>query len=875
MRPVCLLLALAVLVCTPSAAIGEQVATTVAPETSPATHDLLHMQAPKAGTGFAYDLQTAGSITITQSGSRQEQSVSLFAGLELRWDAETASRLYPARLNLVAPHLSVGGKERLFEQEPGMLATGFDAHGQILWAQTPTRLRELGLDLTQLLLGISVPSPFTHLLPGAAWTANAVLGDPTAKDASFDIRTTYTFVGFEERRRHVYALVRGSILLTPKNPPTRHSYVGRLEAYLDPATGRVVESATSLDVQAKLQLPGARADVTEEASVRMVLTTYLLDLGPASAAPTSATPPPSIEPARPETPRPPVISVGQPKTEPLDPEEPVLTTAPVPPSESTDEEPPEQITPTPVVIQIMEPKSPPTPMRTVQSGAEFVDPAGRFSITLPLGWESKTYELTADTTSFAGPTEPQMIYVFVDQAEPGSLGSFARSVLGAYASSSEQFRLRTDLQPISMGDVPAFVAHYAYPQAATGEMVEELVFFGRYEDFNYVLQYSGTPEHISAQKVELIRYFSNAFRLGPTPDGTVPVSFLTSSGTRLHVDGQRRYSLEIPNLWPVFFRAEDDSSITFAELGKNGYLTIYAQDGMERHTPDSVLRSWRGQWIRQEQGFKELTPMQPATLSGYSAATMSYEWINSDGRVWQRRVVTTIQQGMLYAVVMDYVAAGAPDKAGVFAHTLNSFRIPQTLASIPAQSSQKERPTPSTTVPSEPSAAGDGVLTATGRISLASQVRLEEPLSSTRVLLVGRLGERIASEIRWLSGVTIRMRVGQSVYAARTDANGYFAFANAAPVTSGAYVLLGAEGPMLGYNETVNVAFSGVQVTPGTSRLVEAGHIVMELVNGGALHVTQALPQSLPDPRELPRYFLTNYAESGWTSVLRSALTHP
>lgn len=862
MRRVCLLLALAALVGVPSAAIGEQVAPTVTPEASPAAYSLLRMEVPKAGSAFAYDMQTTGTITITQSGSRQEQSVSLFAGLELRWDAETTSGLHPARLNLVAPHLSVGGKERPFEQEPGMLATGFDKHGQILWAQTPTRLRELGLDLTQLLLGVSVPSPFTHLLPGASWTINAVLGDPATKDANFDIRTTYTFVGFEERRRHVYALVRGSMLLTPKNPPSRHNYVGRLEAYLDPATGRVVESAISIDVQAKLQLPGS----AEEASVRMVLTTYLLDLGPASAAPPSASSPPPVEPAKPERPRPPVISVGQPKNEPL-----VATT---PPGEPGDQGPPEESAPTPVVIEIMEPKSPPPPIRPVQRGADFVDPAGRFSITLPLGWESKTYELTSDTISFTGPSDSQMIYVFTDRAESGSLGSFARSVLNAYARSAKEFRLWTDLQPISLDGVPAFVAHYSYPLPATGKLVEELAFFSRYEDHNYVLQYSDTPERLSPQKEELIHYFSRAFRLGPTPHGTVPVSFLTSSGTLLHVDPQRRYSLEVPNLWPVVFRAEDGSSITFGELGKNGYLTIYARGGMERHTPDSVLRSWRGQWIRQEQGFRELTPMQPATLSGYSAAAMSYEWINSDGRIWQRRVVTTIQQGILYAMVIDYVASEAPARAEVFAHMLSSFRIPQNLASSPPQTTQKERPTPSSIASGEAGAVGDGVLTATGRISVASQVRLEEPLSSTGVLLVGRLGEKTTGTIRWLSGVTIRMRVGQSIYAARTDSNGYFAFANA-PATSGTYILFGAEGPMLGYDEIVNVSFSGVQATPGSSRLVEAGHIVMELVNGETLQVTQILPQSLSDPRELPRYFLSNYAESGWTSILQNAMTRP
>ena len=119
-------------------------ATTVAPGTDfAAPSSSLQLQPPKAGTGFAYDLQTVGSITITQAGSRLQQSVSLLAGLEIRWGDQTAEGVYPAQLSLVAPYLILGDKEVLFEQ-PGPLPASFDTHGHILWARTPPLLRELG-----------------------------------------------------------------------------------------------------------------------------------------------------------------------------------------------------------------------------------------------------------------------------------------------------------------------------------------------------------------------------------------------------------------------------------------------------------------------------------------------------------------------------------------------------------------------------------------------------------------------------------------------------------------------------------------------------------------------------------------------------------
>lgn len=828
--------------------------------------------------GFAYDLQMGGSLIITQTGSRQEQTVSLFAGLELRWDDKAADGAHPAQLNLVAPHLTVGGRERPFDLEPASLPAKFDANQQLLWAQSPTQLRELGMDLTQLLLGLTIPCPHTHLVPGASWSVNAILGDPSGSGRTA-LKTTYSFVGFEERRRHIYGLIRGSIMLTPQDPPSRHNYVGRVEAYVDPNTGRVVESATSLDIQAKLQLPTATAGVTEEASVRMFLTTYLLDLGPASAKPTTIASSTPTEPIKPEETQTPVISVGQPQVDVEEPE-PVVATVPEETDEPEDpiesEEP--KLVPT---IEITMPSTPPTPVvTTLRKGEVFIDPAGRFSLTLPLGWEAKVHELTPDTTSFAGPRTPQMIYVFVDQAHESNLGNFARSVLKAYAGSSELFQLTSDLQPISMGQVPAFMAHYAYPQAGTDQMVEELAFFARYLGYDYILQITDAPERLAEQKAELADYFTSALRFGPTPGATVPVSFLTSAGNSIYTDGRRRYSMEVPNLWPLFFKSDDDSSVTFAELGKNGYLTVYAQSGMERHTPDSVLRSWRGQWSRQEQGFRELTGIEPARLSGFSGATMSYEWLNTDGRLWQRRVAATIQRGTLYAVVIDYVSSGAPERALVFSQIINSFRISSTAPIAGPPSPPQETTTPAEPPRIEeddqPAPTTEGVVTGAGRLSLASQVRLEEPLSSSRVLLIGRLGERVGSEIQWLSGITIRVRSGQSMYATRTDANGYFAFANIAPLAVGSsYSLLSVEGPMFGYSETVNVAFSGVQVPSEGHLLVNSGHVVMELVNGETLKVTQVLPSSLSDPQELPRYFLENYAESGWSSVLRSAMSRP
>ena len=512
-------------------------ATTVASGTDfAAPSSSLQLQPPKAGTGFAYDLQTVGSITITQAGSRLQQSVSLLAGLEIRWGDQTAEGVYPAQLSLVAPYLILGDKEVLFEQ-PGPLPASFDTHGHILWARTPPRLRELGLNLTHLLLGIRIPSSFDQLLPGTTWTTQATLSDPDSDETGFDIRSTYTFVNLEERRGRVYALVRGSLLLIPKSPSTGHNYVGRLEAYLDPVTGRVIESATSLDVQTKLRLPWAGADPTEEITVRMELDSYLFDLGPASMAPAGVAEPTPVEPTDDEPARPTVISVSQPISDLIDP----ITTSD-----------PETTEPIPIVIEITEPKYPTEPVRPLRRGPDYIDPAGRFSITLPLDWDSANVELTVDTTSFAGPVAPQRISVYVDRAQAGSLSSFARSVLDAYTSSSEQARIVSDLQPATLSDAPAFLAHYTYPHPVSGDSVEELVFFGRYEDHNYILQYADTPERLRAQKEELIRYFSTAFRLGPTPSGSVPVSFLRSAGMRLHVDQERLYSVEVPKLWPVF-----------------------------------------------------------------------------------------------------------------------------------------------------------------------------------------------------------------------------------------------------------------------------------------------------------------------------------
>ena len=213
-----------------------------------------------------------------------------------------------------------------------------------------------------------------------------------------------------EARIRLSILKKGEVVLRfgarpvahPKSPSTGHNYVGRLEAYLDPVTGRSSKVLPALMCRLSCVALGG-ADPTEEITVRMELDSYLFDLGPASMAPAGVAEPTPVEPTDDEPARPTVISVSQPISDLIDP----ITTSD-----------PETTEPIPIVIEITEPKYPTEPVRPLRRGPDYIDPAGRFSITLPLDWDSANVELTVDTTSFAGPVAPQRISVYVDRHKP-------------------------------------------------------------------------------------------------------------------------------------------------------------------------------------------------------------------------------------------------------------------------------------------------------------------------------------------------------------------------------------------------------------------------------------------------------------------------
>lgn len=819
------------------------------------------------------------------------------AGLELRWDAKSRDGSWPAKVNLVAPSISVGGRQLPITPEAtAPLTAKFDAYTKILAVQTPSVLQDIGIDLTQALLGLTIPMPGGSAAVGTSWVVPSTTAAP---GKGFNVRATYTLVEFAERRGATLASIRGNLVLTPRDGSTNTSYTGYLEAFVDPASGRVLESGMSLDIISTLPLP--KANSVEEASAHAVITAYLLDLGPSSAtAPAPLPAPVKPVPAKPATV--PVVSVDQPGI--------AISRLPDTVSDSTElsELPPGVPAPQPAVPgnRVLVPTdtnslsddttigttanasaykkadtlaATPTPMAFWSDNATnhtYIDPAARFTITLPNGWPQIAPGLSADTTAFPGANRTQMLYVFVGPSGGESLAEYARAVLNRYARSTPQFRLTTDLTAAQMAGIPALSATYSYPDTASAVPVGEIALFARFNGQNYVLLYTDASAKIVEQNNTIVAYLQQALQFGPSPSGIVPADTLETHTWTRYVDPQQRFSLNVPALWPAASQSDDNFSVTFAELGKKGYLTVYLQPSVSAFTADSILAAWRSQWAATAPGYAEISGVSATLLGGADGAELQYEWINSDGRKWRRHIQAAIYQGTLYAVSIDYLSTEFGARAAVFDRIFAGFRLssrtnepalwPSAPAELPSTSVSR-----ASAIADAPAVRSGGVVTGAGHAPSTASVRLDEPLDGHRALLAGRLGMRLGGEIRWLSGVVLRIKAGQSLYATRTDSQGYFAFANIAPLSSGSYSLVDVDGLVPGYSDPVAISFSGVQI-PGKAGLYsEAGNLVMEKLADGSIGIT-ITQVSAADPQAAARHLLATYPQSGWALALQTAI---
>lgn len=784
-------------------------------------------QAPKPEEAAAYDLDMTGNITITPpEGPVVTNTITFRAALMVSWGYSGNRRT--GQVNLISPMLTVGEDECLSDWGNTNLALTFNEYGQLLKAETPKPLKDLGIDLTLVLLGLVVPNKADFYNIGDRWNVKVVIGDATI--SNYNLEGDYNLRSIEEWSLSELGRVEALLQLVPTNTFLMRRPKASLVAYLDPVTGRVERSAVSLE--SFINLPSLKQDHFEEPTAKVFMTTRLTYLGPLDAS--------AINDVKTKA------SVTQTETSVTQNEQVPISIVNLPPINTLLNEPTEEPATSVVNSGTLTPLTMP-----------YVDPARRFSLAFPADWRGGNVGLSIDTTRFAGPRKGQYLDITVNKAENISLQETALFALASIEKQSLEFVSLGSTYNFAIDGTTAVATQYEY-LTDNNERIREVAIFARKQGYNYIFQYSDTPQRKDI--VDLAHQIASSFRFGPTPAGAISISQLEEIGFYQYIDPDGRYVIEVPYLWPLF--DVDGNTTTFAELGRKGFLSVYVQENVGEDAAEQALHTM----LAGEPSASNIN-MQMVTLGGLPGYSLTYNWQASNSN-WSRQVFTTTYYGLLFVVVTDYAIEDTADRAAILTRLINSFRIGPALPTVWQSAPQSPGPALNSNTTLKSIALPTSVeLSAGGAQLTPSPIRIDPPLDDRRIIIVGRLGEIIDGKPTWLPGIVLRLSAGASVYATTTDADGYFAFANIAPLSRGSYQLISAEGVMLGYPSAVTAKLSNFTVAARPSRAISLGSVLFNIDESGNTTV-----QSQNDVTDLLQYFIYRYPTAGWSSIMQNAL---
>lgn len=800
-----------------------------------ATNNSILFQAPKLEEAAAYDLDMTGNITISPpDGPVVTNTVTFSAALSVSWGSSGNRRT--GQVSLISPTLKVNDNTYLSDWGNTNLSLTFNEYGQLLKAETPAPLSELGIDLTLVLLGLVIPNQASSCAIGDRWSVKAVIGD--AAISSYNLEGDYNLRSIEDWSQSKLGRIEALLQLVPANKFLMRRPKASLVAYVDPASGRMERSAVSLE--SFINLPSLKQNDFEEPTAKIYMTTRLTYLGALDidTLHKAKTVPPEAKPTTPVTQKEsvPVSVVNQPISDP-----------------STE----------PAANDVASPSASPGINNSTLAALTmtYTDPAGRFSLAFPADWRGGNMALSIDTTRFSGPRAGQHLDITISKADNISLEETALFALNAIEKQSTSFASLGATYDFTLDGTTAIATQYEY-LTNNNERIREVAIFARHHGYNYIYQYSDTPQRKDI--VDIAHNIASSFRFGATPAGSLPLRELENTGFYQYLDPNGRYVIDVPYLWPLFDIT--GNATTFAELGRKGFLSVYVQENATVGAAEEALRTM----LASEPGAGSIN-MQPVTIGGLAGNCLTYNW-QAANLNWTRQAFATTYYGLLFVVVTDYTVESADEHSGVLTRLLNSFRPGPALPSVWQSIPQSPGPALDNTTSFSTSFASPlpVTLSAGGNQLTPGTIHLDSPLDDRRLIIVGRLGETKDGKTTWLPGIILRLTAGASIYATVTDANGYFAFCNVAPFSRGPYQLTSAEGVMLGYLSAVTANIPNFNINAGSSRAISLGSVLFSIDKSG-----NATIQKESDASAILQHFIIQYPNTGWSAILKSALSTP
>lgn len=308
-------------------------------------------------------------------------------------------------------------------------------------------------------------------------------------------------------------------------------------------------------------------------------------------------------------------------------------------------------------------------------GPTYTDPAGRFSLQLPQGWNpvpSIYYRLT----EFAGPGG-DYIWVSVVEAKPKETPiAAAQRILNEYGQTFRGLRTEVAPQSVTVSGQAAAYAEYRYTDAS-GAALREGSYFIVQSGNLYMIQFATPPDHFAARKAQYQNVVPT-FRIGPQTEGQVSADTLQRWRT-VTISPQGLFSMDISELWAnTWTRSADDHDdsqlVEYSELGGNGNMGIYAFDVGYGETSLDMAWEWL-EWLEDTQTqLTVIEPIRQRQINQRTAASFTVRWYE-DGIYWTQYCTTIMVGGWSYEIAIVYRSDGFNQRRHLFEQWVNSLRF--------------------------------------------------------------------------------------------------------------------------------------------------------------------------------------------------------
>jgi hypothetical protein len=465
-------------------------------------------------------------------------------------------------------------------------------------------------------------------------------------------------------------------------------------------------------------------------------------------------------------------------------------------------------------------------------GYQYVDPAQRFALRLPANWYPEADIIHKSHTMFIDPTGTEILSIEVlDESEYINVDQLITKTLEQYQTQLSNLQVITNPTGSSLGNKHAYYTEYTFTDF---EPYTEGLLAAKVNDHYYVLQYMAPTSVYQSKGKQLIQYMAKEFEYGAYPQGQIDLEKILAAPYIVYENYQHHYSIDIPNLW--FLAEETANTMLFQEVGGNGQLTVQVEETMINTSSYALLHLLLEDFTKENPNVEVIMTPQPMALGPIPGAGALIGW-EYEGVNWRRLITTAVLDETLYIVSIDYHADGFDERYGLFQRMIAGF---QPLPDWVNADLQDANTTPAS------------------------------PVDEESILLIGRVlyeyyGEGMGSTPA--SNVLVKVYCDEE-YLARTDEEGYFYIAN---LPKARIYIEGVQGPLFYLTDDVSVTLYGLEISPGSDRIVHMGEMVLSYEPfEGDLFIN--IDNSPKQNEAAESHFIENHPRTDWAQFIRDRM---